>query len=306
MTLKHKHEYKISELEHYNSSLVLQNTLIVEKFCSILKSFENIQDFKLLQEKSNEKVKDIFHFLISTSKFYNNLEKDLKSTLNLNKNLLQDLDLAQNLKSYLSHNKKTLIKPYKAEIKDLKLKLSYLSLKNQEYEERINELESKLSNFIQELEKQRRKSKLSIFFGDKNEQTCGKCQKVFSPILNFNWSCRYHKARIINDLWFCCGKTGSDAIGCLLDKHISVEELEIIEEHSKQIKLFCYVRVMKNCKSDDHLTDECYFDPNIRAKFEPYEELERLERNKEKKIMKNTKVQKFDEKVFDKYDKRDF
>jgi hypothetical protein len=117
-------------------------------------------------------------------------------------------------------------------------------LKNLELYEKINGLESKAASFVLELEKQRRKSRLSIFFADKSEKVCGKCQKVFSPVMNFNWSCRYHKARIVNDLWFCCGKTGDDAKGCIVDKHVTVEELENFENEIKDSKLFCVVRVI--------------------------------------------------------------
>jgi hypothetical protein len=54
------------------------------------------------------------------------------------------------------------------------------------------------------------------------------------------------------------------------------------------------------------VTSECFFDPNVRTRFEPYEELKRLEKNQERRILKKSKVKKFDESFYERFRRMDF
>jgi len=43
---------------------------------------------------------------------------------------------------------------------------------------------------------------------------CKFCGKDFHERENFNWSCRTHQSQWSGEMWWCCGKTSKDALGC--------------------------------------------------------------------------------------------
>ena len=38
---------------------------------------------------------------------------------------------------------------------------------------------------------------------------------------NFNWSCRTHRSEYSGEIWWCCGKTGKESLGCKFGKHLN-------------------------------------------------------------------------------------
>jgi len=55
---------------------------------------------------------------------------------------------------------------------------------------------------------------------------CVNCCKEYLENENFNWSCNFHlyKYCLINNVWWCCGKTNPNAKGCKVTKHTFKEE----------------------------------------------------------------------------------
>jgi hypothetical protein len=81
----------------------------------------------------------------------------------------------------------------------------------------------------------------------KNLQVCMNCAKEYSEDANFNWSCRTHHSEYSGEMWWCCGKTKKEALGCKFKKHKvrseQEEEVELLDEGkegiSKNIKCKC-------------------------------------------------------------------
>jgi hypothetical protein len=43
---------------------------------------------------------------------------------------------------------------------------------------------------------------------------CGRCQKEYNEKENYNWSCRIHSSPWGGEMYWCCGKTNVNAVGC--------------------------------------------------------------------------------------------
>lgn len=56
--------------------------------------------------------------------------------------------------------------------------------------------------------------------------TCKFCGLDFAETQNFNWSCRTHRSEFSGEVWWCCGKTNKDALGCKFGKHIGRDDIE--------------------------------------------------------------------------------
>ena len=58
------------------------------------------------------------------------------------------------------------------------------------------------------------------------ETVCIHCKKLYQEAENMNWSCKTHMSQYSSNMWWCCGKSDSDAEGCKIGFHISKEEGE--------------------------------------------------------------------------------
>lgn len=54
---------------------------------------------------------------------------------------------------------------------------------------------------------------------DKNFLLCKNCGKDYVDSENYNWSCRIHQSEFSGEMWWCCGKTTKEAVGCKFKKH---------------------------------------------------------------------------------------
>lgn len=158
----------------------------------------------------------------------------------MTESLLLDSDIVKIIKLSLNKNREAIIKPLEYQIIALNKEIAELKEKNQKILDKSENLELKIFNFTKEIQSHRRNTRLSLIFSDPTEQLCGLCQKIFKPSLNFSWSCRHHKAKIVKNLWFCCGKIGPDAEGCLVTKHICMEEMEELAKETQKY-VFCTV-----------------------------------------------------------------
>lgn len=58
---------------------------------------------------------------------------------------------------------------------------------------------------------------------------CNNCKKDFKDSENFNWSCRVHQSQWSGEMWWCCGKSTSNAPGCRFGMHVTNEDKEDAE-----------------------------------------------------------------------------
>ena len=103
---------------------------------------------------------------------------------------------------------------------------------------------------------------------DSGLQTCKKCGKEFNEKENYNWSCRTHQSDFSGEMWWCCGKTGKDSLGCKYGKHETKDDEDDEDLDNEQDgdakKSNKYVRCAC-CKEIGHTIDECPRDPNIKT-----------------------------------------
>jgi hypothetical protein len=112
------------------------------------------------------------------------------------------------------------------------------------------------------------------------EKVCRSCQKLFNENDNFNWSCTTHSSDFSGELWWCCGQTSKDAVGCQKSKHLCKDDELEEEERSAQVKkglmAKCSVRTSQSCREHGHTHFECPKDPNPRSVDNVSKELTRL------------------------------
>ena len=115
---------------------------------------------------------------------------------------------------------------------------------------------------------------------DDQEKVCKNCGKDYTETENFNWSCRTHRSEFSGEIWWCCGKSGSDQPGCKYNKHESKDDDDAEQDEEfveqKNIKIRCYC-----CKELGHTIDNCPRDPNIRSKVDTEKDFERIQKIKD-------------------------
>jgi hypothetical protein len=162
-------------------------------------------------------------------------------------------------------------------------------------ETRVKELTGDLYQKIDELQESEQQCKRMVLEREKMKQriiklksrkgkvdqgikVCKTCGKEYHEKENFNWSCRTHRYEYSGEMWWCCGKRGSDVQGCRFAKHESKDDEDDDEDNdreknkAKQLKnIRCHC-----CKELGHNIDDCPRDPNIKTGPEAQEELDRI------------------------------
>lgn len=101
---------------------------------------------------------------------------------------------------------------------------------------------------------------------------CMVCKSLYDPLLNSQWSCKYHKEKWNSNTFPCCGQGNIDAPGCCTGKHSDVVRAEA-------------QNMCSNCKESKHLSKDCPKDPNTRSGVDQQGELERIIKLKTPKLL---------------------
>lgn len=98
----------------------------------------------------------------------------------------------------------------------------------------------------------------------KRELLCKLCNKAYYESENYNWSCSVHISQWSGAVYWCCGATNKDSIGCQKSKH---EERK--DEESQETLIFEFfnqeketLKYCSNCRQTGHKSHECSHDPN--------------------------------------------
>lgn len=118
------------------------------------------------------------------------------------------------------------------------------------------------------------------------------CTRDFNDKENFNWSCRTHRSEYSGEMWWCCGKTSKEALGCKYSKHKSKEE-DDEDEHIEGVKVTDASRLRCTCCNEKgHVIEQCPRDPNLKSRVDVEQDLDRILRIKDfKKLFSDTAVQ---------------
>ena len=109
----------------------------------------------------------------------------------------------------------------RAQLADVHEKLKIKSDDYVEVFEQLYQKEKICKGFVDEARKMKNriaqlKKKKGHF---EQSKICKSCLKDFDDSNNFNWSCRTHHSQFSGELWWCCGKTNVDALGCKFARH---------------------------------------------------------------------------------------
>ena len=131
-------------------------------------------------------------------------------------------------------------------------------------------LERKLEGFTEEYERARVKLLESAALDKKNnlltEKVCGNCSKVFTEENNFNWSCKTHSGLWGGNMYWCCGETEQDSLGCQKSKHKSKEDNEEADDTQGNEKSVKNENFCASCHKIGHSSLNCGLDPNSPTK----------------------------------------
>ena len=200
LTVIQKYVYNIAELQHQNSLLTLQYTITSEKLKGLYISLSEIHKFIDYEKFTDEVNIKSYHLCKALAKYTENYEENIKKNVENIQNLLNELDILKDLKISIKKSYSELFKPLRNQISRQEEEIRNLQSENQKLFKKNEEMEVKILNFTLEIQKHRRNTKISLLFTNPDEKLCGKCQKVFLPVTNFNWSCRFHKEKMVNNM----------------------------------------------------------------------------------------------------------
>ncbi|CAG9336004.1 unnamed protein product [Blepharisma stoltei] len=277
---KELHDEKANNDKYKNLAIQLENNgLVAEMECAIIgeqlkglyfaiNSLGNMKsnEFGLFAEfelftRNSRKLAD----------FILQIERDIQWELKDKDQLIKDLIEIKEAKESLVTNRDKIYKAFKEKVITLENDLNSNVKLREELKQEVEELKKKLSALTEEYNnlKQRLKQYRSSRSNISDERFCKNCQKLYLESKNFNWSCRMHSSIYSGEVYWCCGNTNKDSLGCISTKHVSKDDVN--EEEHKLNFIRC-----SSCKDYGHSVHECPRDPNARTVEVPEEELTRI------------------------------
>lgn len=118
----------------------------------------------------------------------------------------------------------------------------------------------KLKNIVLVNKTKNRATDIDIF------KLCRHCGLEYSEKENFNWSCRQHTSVWGGSVWWCCGKTDKNNLGCKFDKHREkADEEHGDDEDDEERGLKLENQKCQCCKRKGHTAKNCDLDPNFKT-----------------------------------------
>ena len=239
---------RLTEQEHINSLLLMENDIVGERLKGLYFAIQQIAD----SHHSAQRFAAAFGTLTAATGTLTTYTEELRTSvaeLTVERDLLRtdNLELV-GLRGEMKGERDKMAKVAKERIGELVGTLQKTEEEREELRGKWEEAEKNFKDLTEEYEKMRQKAKQYRMrrkqFGEEEEKVCRNCQKVYVDSENYNWSCRRHPNEYSGDIYWCCGKSNRDAIGCKISKHESKEdeeEHEIANEGHKQTTLQCSV-----------------------------------------------------------------
>lgn len=250
----------------------IEREIMFERFKGLYEAFDellglNCNSFRLEQRlEASQKGASVL------SSFTEELEKEVKSSMREKESILKDCKDFLSVKASFFSNRDKTEKLFREKYSNLQVELAKCIQEREGFRLKHLDLESKFLETSEELKKLRARMKQKFANNSEllEERYCGKCNKTYMEHSNFNWSCKTHQTAINDNIFWCCGKQGKDAPGCMISKHTNKEE------ESEKFENFIPVNFCSGCKQHGHSTFNCPKDPNMRTNADIEEEKERL------------------------------
>lgn len=216
---------------------------MAERISGFYKSLDNIIGTLGIQTKLTEESFLLKSELRSLTALLESTTKTLTTTTQDRDLLRKDYTELTELKSELIKQREKITKLFKEKFSSLQQELTDTIESREHYKSKHEEAEKKYVDATEEFKKFRQKMKLKYSsIQDKEEKFCKNCQKSFFESENFNWSCRTHSSKLTGDIYWCCGKTGKDSIGCMVSKHLSKGDDDVSDSEKNGVSSkFCSV-----------------------------------------------------------------
>lgn len=238
------------QLEHINSILSIENTVIGERLKGINDAFVHLLGLHGLQAKYSKEFNQTFETVVKLAEHNQSCmqniefitqERDLFHLNATEAMLYRDLALKERSKILILYKEKT---------SRLETDLKDANGQSEAYRKNLVNLEKSYSRVGDEFAKLRKKLKQNPIrkTAVDDDKICKRCKKFYNDFSNFNWSCRTHQSEYSGEIWWCCGKSDKDDIGCITAKHENksdeeeeTEQLFSLSRDNKSIKIKCSV-----------------------------------------------------------------
>ena len=216
---------------------------MAERISGFYKSLDNIVGTLGIQTKLTEESFLLKSELRTLTALLDTTTKSLTSTTQDRDFIRKDYTELVELKSELIKQKEKITKIFKEKFSSMQKEVTDIIESRDYYKSKHEEAEKKYVDVTEEFKKFRQKMKLKYSsVQDKEEKFCRNCQKSFFESENFNWSCRTHSSKLTGDVYWCCGKTGKDSIGCIVSKHLSKGDDDVSDSEKNGVSTkFCSV-----------------------------------------------------------------
>jgi hypothetical protein len=254
--------------------MVFETEILCDKVKSIFECFDGMG-------KSVARIQVLESFILingrlgnSISELFLEFESKLEKILESRDDILKDYKEFLEMKDEYSKNQSRMMRIFKDRYTHLQQDYSKVLEDREMLRVKTSDLEKKFGDASEELHKLRVKLKQRKNNGSNlnEERFCSRCQKTFTEVDNFNWSCKTHHGTIFENVYWCCGKVGKDSLGCVIGKHVSKEDTEISKNQDPFAQKFCV-----GCKKHGHQIFDCPKDPNMKTRAEASDETKRLE-----------------------------
>jgi hypothetical protein len=271
-TLQSKLQFENMTLENNNQVLKIENKILGERLSGLLKSFGVTGQLRL-EEDLTAKVKQYRGYAVIAHDLMAEMDEQLIFFERESSAFKTKCATVVAFHSDSKKNASRLMMSMKNRLVAYETSFQKISEENVKLQGKVSAQEKAIKGLTgdyNKLAQKMKQNKIKRRLNGVQEQLCRHCNRIYLDQDNFNWSCRVHASDFGGEIWWCCGKTDTHALGCLLRKHESKddEEGEVIieEEEEEESHKLCSVRHKQSCTKQGHTAANCPIDPNPKGK----------------------------------------